>query len=381
MSQLAFTRATKKAAKARIALDGPSGSGKTYTSLRIATVLGERIAHIDTEHRSASKYADEFAFDTLQLDRYDPQILVQALAVAAAEGYDVVIVDSLSHFWMGTDGMLEQVDRAAKRVAGGNSFGGWKEMRPTERKMIEALLAYPGHVIVTMRTKTEWVVEQNERGKSVPRKIGLKAEQRDGIEYEFDIVGDLDLENELIVSKSRCKALSGAVVKKPDEEFGRLILAWLDDGEAAGPSAAELRDAALDKYAGREELLALYQRAQAHALLGTPVLDGTGEPTTLGELIATLGRAAAAARRGAPPTDEPPGDGGVTQAEHRRMHVLWRDLNLDGEANRERRLARTSEIVDREINSSAELTLAEAEQVIAALAADVAELADVGVKT
>jgi hypothetical protein len=212
MTQMSFTRATKKQAKARLAFDGPSGSGKTYTSLRIATVLGERIAHIDTEHRSASKYADLFAFDTLQLDRYDPQLLVDALAVAAAEGYDVVIVDSLSHFWMGIDGMLEQVDKAAKRVAGGNSFGGWKEMRPVERKMIEALLAYPGHVIVTMRTKTEWVVEKDDRGRSVPRKIGLKAEQRDGIEYEFDIVGDLDLENELIVSKTRCPALTGAVL-------------------------------------------------------------------------------------------------------------------------------------------------------------------------
>ncbi len=376
MSQLTFAKATKKQAKARLAFAGPSGSGKTYTSLLVARVLGRRVALIDTEHRSASKYADEFDFDTLPLDRYDPQVLIQALAVAGQAAYDVAVVDSLSHFWMGTDGMLEQVDRAAKRVAGGNSFGGWKEMRPVERQMIEAMLAYPGHVIVTMRTKTEYVVEKDDRGRSVPRKIGLKPEQRDGLEYEFDIVGDLDLENELIVSKSRCKALSGAVLKKPGEDFARTVAAWLDDGVAGGPTAAQLRDEALDPYATFEELRALYRRAQDAALLGAPVVDDTGEGTTLGELVTARGRTARAA---APP---PGADGApsVTQVQHRRMHALWRDLRLGGEDHRERRLARTSEIVARPVDSSATLTSAEADKVIAVLERDKAELAQVGVR-
>src|SRR6185503_5236299 len=232
---LQFAPATKRQAKARIALEGPAGSGKTYTALRLATGLGARIALLDTEHGSASKYADLFTFDTLALTAYDPKTLIEALAAGGAGGYEVFIVDSLSHFWMGIDGMLEQVDRAAKRSAGGNSFGGWKEVTPIERRMVDAMLAYPGHLIVTMRTKTEWVIEENDRGKKVPRKIGMKAVQRDGIEYEFDIVGDLDQENNLVVSKSRCASLSGAVIRQPDEELGRTIRAWLDDGVEGGP--------------------------------------------------------------------------------------------------------------------------------------------------
>jgi superfamily II DNA or RNA helicase len=114
MSALTFAKATKQAAKGRIALDGPSGSGKTYTALTVAQVLGHRIAVVDTEHGSASKYADLFDFDTLTLDRYSPQILIEAFTAAGSAGYDVVIVDSLSHFWMGTDGMLEQVDKASR---------------------------------------------------------------------------------------------------------------------------------------------------------------------------------------------------------------------------------------------------------------------------
>jgi AAA domain-containing protein len=290
---LSFAPATKKQAKARIALEGPSGSGKTYTSLITARVLGQRIALIDTEHRSASLYADEFTFDTLELDRYDPQLLVQALAVAGGAGYDVVIIDSLSHFWMGTDGMLEQVDRAAKRSQSGNTFGGWKEMRPVERKMIEAMLAYPGHLIATLRTKTDWVVEENERGKKAPRKIGLKAEQREGLEYEFTLVGTLDIDNTLVVTKSRCKTLSGAVIAQPDDKFGRTLLEWLDAGAVAGPTAAELRDEALDPHATIDELRALHAKVTRLGLLGAPVLDEHGDSTVLGEFIVSKGREAA----------------------------------------------------------------------------------------
>lgn len=306
MTAFTFTKATKKASKARIAIEGPSGAGKTYTALTTARALGQRIALIDTEHRSASLYADEFDFDTLELDSYDPQVLIQALAAAGQDGYEVVIVDSLSHFWMGTDGMLEQVDRAAKRSAGGNTFGGWKEMRPVERRMIEAMLAYPGHLIATMRTKTEWVIEENDRGKKVPRKIGLKAEQREGLEYEFTLVATMDQENTLVVTKSRCKTLSGAVVNRPDESFGRTLGEWLEDGEA-GPTAAELRDEVTENPdATYDELIALYRKAERHGLLTTEIVTDTGDAARLGDFIKARGleakaraaRAAEAAERG-----------------------------------------------------------------------------------
>jgi hypothetical protein len=238
MTQFTFTKATKKAAKGRVALDGPSGSGKTYTSLMLATNLGERIAVIDTEHGSASKYADMFEFDTLHLDRYSPLVLIEALGAAAAGGYDVVVIDSLSHFWMGTDGMLEQVDKAAKR-SGGHGMSGWKEMRPVERQMVESLLAYPGHVICTLRVKTDWVEGEGRNGKRQMMKVGTKAEQREGLEYEFDLVASMDLSNELTVVKSRCPALSGGIVSRPGRDFAETFKAWLDDGEQAGPSTRD----------------------------------------------------------------------------------------------------------------------------------------------
>lgn len=286
-----FAPASKAARKARIALAGPTGSGKTYTALTLAAGLDDRIAVIDTERGSASLYsgAGMFTFDVLEMNTYDPRDLVGALAAAGAAGYGVVIIDSLSHFWEGTGGMLEQVDHAAKR-AGGNSFGGWKEARPIERQMIDALLAYPGHVIVTMRTKTEYVVEEDIRGKKVPRKIGLKPVQRDGIEYEFDIVGDLDIENTLVVTKTRCKELSGEVLSKPDELLAKRILAWLDDGAQLPTVPDYVTRAAAAETA--DELRALYKEVQQRNLGGAAVIDpGTGEALTLAVLIGNYGRA------------------------------------------------------------------------------------------
>lgn len=294
-SSFEFTPATRRTTKARIALAGPSGSGKTYTALITAGALGDRIAVIDTERGSAAKYAGNggFTFDHLDLVTYEPQTLIAALASAGAEQYDVVIVDSLSHFWMGQGGMLEQADNAGKR-SGGNSFAGWREMRPIERKMLGALLAYPGHVIVTMRTKTEWVVEPNDRGKSAPRKVGTKPEQRDGIEYEFDVVGEMDQENTLVVSKSRIQPLAGQVIRRPDESFGVTIRDWLADGDDAGEDVPEYVDRALelDDLDALRNLLAEVRRRR---LDSAAVLAPDGTPTTLGELIVSRGHAVRAA--------------------------------------------------------------------------------------
>jgi len=226
-----FRKATKQQAKLRMALIGPSGSGKTYTALKIATQLGDRVAVIDTERGSASKYADKFEFDVLELDSFHPQQYIDGIKAAEAEGYDVLIIDSLSHAWMGKDGALELVDRAARRMQSQNTFAAWRDVTPLHNALVDAMLQSRLHLIATMRAKTEYIVEKDERtGKSVPRKVGLAPVQRDGLEYEFDVVADMDLDNNLIVSKSRCEALSGAVIPKPGEEVADILKAWLTDG-------------------------------------------------------------------------------------------------------------------------------------------------------
>ncbi len=233
-----FRKATKTQSRARVALVGPSGSGKTWTALTIAQELGARVAVIDTERGSASKYADHFAFDVAELDSYEPDRFRQTIYEAGAAGYDVIVIDSLSHAWSGTGGALEQVDKAAARSKSKNSFAAWREVTPQHNAMVEAIMGSPAHVIVTMRSKTAYEIQEDTRGRKAPVKIGLAPVQRDGVEYEFDIVCDIDHEHQLVVTKSRCHALADAVIRKPGPELGQQISEWLSDGEAPRPHNA-----------------------------------------------------------------------------------------------------------------------------------------------
>ena len=136
---------------------------------------------------------------------------------------------------------------------------------------------------MTLRVKTEYVIEQNDRGKSVPRKVGLKPVQRDGIEYEFDVVGEMDLDNVLTVTKSRIPTLSGVVVQHPGSELAETVRDWLADGEdAPGPreyqEQAELCD-------GVDELKALWHKVKRLGIGGAPLQDAEGTAVTLLQYI------------------------------------------------------------------------------------------------
>ncbi|MET7772321.1 ATP-binding protein [Nocardia sp. NPDC005366] len=284
-----FKPAVRRKSPARLALAGPSGSGKTYTALSLAWEWAQRdgggIGMVDTERGSASKYqgTNGWQWQTLEPDRFSPTSLVEILGAAAGQGFSVFIIDTWSHYWMGQDGMLEQVDR---RKAGNNSFSGWKEVNPDERRMIDAMLTFPGHLIVTLRTKTEYLVVDDDKGRSVPRKVGTKPIQRDGLEYEFDIVADLDLSNNLHISKTRLPFLNGQVIQTPGAELATQIADWLEGGEEV-PTVSEFRQRVLD-VESLDDLRELYREIASYRLLGAPTVDHEGTPTTLRELVVAI---------------------------------------------------------------------------------------------
>ena len=231
-----FKKATKAQAKLRLGLIGPAGSGKTMTALRVAHGLGGRIAVIDTERGSASLYAGErgLAFDVLELETYEARHFIEAIADAEAAGYEVLIIDSLSHAWAGKGGILEFVDKAAKR-SGGGSFSGWRDATPLHNQLVDAILGAKMHIICTLRSKVEHVIEQV-NGKTTVRKVGLQPVQRDGLEYEFTVVGDVNQDHELIVTKTRAAFLKDAIVREAGEDLGKQLRAWLGSGDAPAPA-------------------------------------------------------------------------------------------------------------------------------------------------
>lgn len=239
---LQFNKAIKHEARGRVGIVGPAGGGKSFTSLVLARALAGpkgKIAAIDTEHGSLSKYADRFEFDVIELDTFSPENFMGALDAAEAAKYAVFMADSLSHFWMGNGGALEFVDLASKRHR--DQMGGWKEFRPHEREMVDRMIASPCHVIVTMRTKTDYQEVTDSNGKKKRVKVGLAPVQREGLEYEFDLVGYMDDENNFLVDKTRCPELSGRVMPKPDAKAFDPFVKWLAGVErpAVAPRAPE----------------------------------------------------------------------------------------------------------------------------------------------
>lgn len=286
---LDFEDAARPSTKARIALNGPSGAGKTYSALSIATGMGSNIGVIDTERGSAANYAGLFTFKHLRMPNTRPQTLIQALAVAAQRGIDVVIIDSMTHFWSGKGGILDQVDSTTSSSQSRNAFTtGWKKVKPVEQEMWEAILSFPGHVIVTIRVKTAYEIQETSTGKKEPVKIGLKPDQREGADYEFDLVGDLNLQHVMRVSKSRYPGTIDVndEVASPDTELGQAIVAWLDEGVSM-PSVQDYVDVARAPETSREELLRLYQQElPKRGLLGAALIDpGSGRATTLGAIV------------------------------------------------------------------------------------------------
>jgi hypothetical protein len=235
MAGFQFTKATKSQAKARIAITGPAGSGKTYTALKIATAMGKRVALIDTEHRTARKYADEFDFQDLDLTDFHPNNYIGAIKAAEEAGFDVLVIDSASHEWSGKGGCLELVEKFAIKNKGGNKFAAWGDVTPLHNSFIEAIHSADLHIIATFRSKMDYVQTEGANGRTKIERVGMAPITREGAEYEFDIVGDLDHKHNMVITKTRCKALDGRVIELPGEDLAKEITTWLSDGAPAAP--------------------------------------------------------------------------------------------------------------------------------------------------
>lgn len=226
-----FQKAEKKKSYLRLALVGPSGSGKTYTALEIATGLaektGSRIAVIDTEHGSAQLYADIFDFDFAEIEApYSVKDYVKVINEAQKQGIQILVIDSSTHGWQY---ILDFVETLTQTKYKGNSFRAWSEGTPLYNEWVDAMLAFKGHIIVTMRAKTEYAIE-TVNGKTTPQKIGMGAENRKGIEYEFTMLMEGTVDHYFTVTKDRTSKFQDQIIKLPSRELGYDLYEWLNQG-------------------------------------------------------------------------------------------------------------------------------------------------------
>lgn len=232
-----FHKATKSKSKLRLALFGVSGSGKTLTALLLAQGIGGKWAVIDTENGTSEKYAGRntvgnqkldkpLEFDAVTLSEPTVDNYIAFITEAGKEGYNLII-DSLSHGWQE---LLQEVNRIANVKFKGNTWSAWSEGTPKQQKMIRCIQSYPGHIIATIRSKTEWETTKTDNGKSMPVRIGLAPEQGKGIEYEFDMLMEMDISHTATIQKDRTGKYQDKIIECPGIALGRELAQWLDDG-------------------------------------------------------------------------------------------------------------------------------------------------------
>ena len=243
-------KASRKKAKIKMCLNGPSGSGKTYSSLIIANGLSNdwtKIAVIDSENHSSELYSHLGEYNVLQLSApFTPEKYIEAIEACVNSGIEVIIIDSITHEW---EFLLE-----AHASLGGNSFTNWQKIGLRHKAFIQSILSSKAHIIVTTRTKQDYVL--NERnGKMVPEKIGLKAVQREGLDYEFTLVFDLNMKNSATASKDRTGLFFGKPEQRLTIDVGKSIYNWCNAGNDIKPS--DISDS-IYKCNTIDELLELY---------------------------------------------------------------------------------------------------------------------------
>jgi hypothetical protein len=241
-SPIQFTRATRQAVKLKLAVQGPSGSGKTLGALALAQALakGGKVAVVDTENGSAALYADRFAFDTIVMhEPYETKKYQAAVKAAIDAGYVVVVVDSLSHQWAGAGGILSRKEQDDQRP-GSNSYTNWARYTKEHEAFKAFLVNAPIHLVATMRSKQDYILETNDKGKAQPKKVGFAPIQREGMEYEFAVVFELQMDHRAAVSKDRTGLFEGTLSdlcpEAGENEVAQSLLGWLDTAAPVEPN-------------------------------------------------------------------------------------------------------------------------------------------------
>lgn len=223
-------KAERRQAKIKLGLQGPAGSGKTYSALLLAfgmTGDWSKVAVIDTENNSADLYAHLGNFHVLPLSLpFSPERYIEAIDVCEKAGIDVIIIDSISHEWEGTGGILD-----IHGAMIGNSFTNWAKVTPRHNAFVQKILQTPCHIIATIRSKQDYVLSEK-NGKMVPEKVGLKGVTREGLDYEFTLVFDLDIKHQVNATKDR----TGMFMDKPQfqitKQTGERINYWCQSGKS-----------------------------------------------------------------------------------------------------------------------------------------------------
>ena len=237
MNEFIIETAQRSKAKLRLGLAGPSGTGKTYSSLRLAHGIESdwnKIVIIDTEQGSSNFYAHLGSFKVLNLQApYSPERYIAAIDACEKMGFTVIIIDSITHAWIGRGGLLQEHEILGVR----DSY--FKMTKPRHRRIIDRILASTSHVIVTVRSKQTMVISQD-GDKSKVEKKGLDPITESNFDYEMSAYFELSQSHTAEATKDRTE-----IFMKPgqpvypqilSEDTGKQLMVWANSGKADKPA-------------------------------------------------------------------------------------------------------------------------------------------------
>lgn len=281
-----FKKAEKKKQKLRLLIEGASGSGKTYSALKLAKGLAEKtgakIALIDTEKGSASLYDNLVDFDVCELEPpFTPEKYIKAIQEAKEAGYGILIIDSITHEWSGKGGCLDI------QMKLGGRFNDWAQVTPRHQAFIDAIVQAPMHIISTARTKTDYALEDGTNksgGKTTkPVKIGLKTEQREGMDYEFTIVFRVNENHYAEANKDRTSLFNG-IAEPITEETGYKLFDWLNSGAEPVKQPEPPENKKIDLFPDAGNMPAPDQSAQPDDMADIDLIEGLNACESIAEL-------------------------------------------------------------------------------------------------
>jgi hypothetical protein len=178
MNNFFVVPATRKGVKALVGFYGRSGSGKTFSALLFARGLAGpagKIVLLDSENGRGSIFADIVpgGYGVIDLEPpFTPQRYQEAVEAAEA-GADVVVVDSLSHEWVGEGGVLDMQEAELDRMAGDNwgkreacKMASWIKPKIAHKQMIMRLLRCKSALICCLRGEEKTHMLKGDDGKN-----------------------------------------------------------------------------------------------------------------------------------------------------------------------------------------------------------------------
>lgn len=260
MENLTFRRAARRQAKIKVGLQGPSGSGKTTSALLLAYgLVGDwsKIAVIDSENGSADLYSHLGEYNVMGITApYSPEKYSEAIQICHAQGMEAIIIDSISHEWEGDGGILDIHGNMP-----GNSFSNWSKVTPRHNSFVNTILSTPVHVIATIRSKQDYVMMEK-NGKAVPEKVGLKGVTKDGMDYEFTVVFDINIRHHAMPSKDRTGIFSSKHDFIITSETGQRIREWCESGDVRLPESKMDLLGSINSCKNLQELYELYEKSE-----------------------------------------------------------------------------------------------------------------------